>query len=60
MEHWRKYLKLSIIPKLHGIGAHLLRQVLFIDGGIARLIEHWVEQYHQVGRRYDMSYYRAG
>merc|ERR1711862_652353 len=23
-------------------------------------IEHWVEQYHQVGRRYDLSYCRAG
>ena len=60
MKHWRKYLKLSIIPKLHGIEAHLVRQMLFIDGGLARLIEHWVEQYHQVGRRYDLSYCRAG
>ena len=60
MKHWRKYLKLSIIPKLHGIEAHLVRQMLLIDGGLARLIEHWVEQYHQVGRRYDLSYCRAG
>ena len=60
MKHWRKYLKLSIIPKLHGIEAHLVRQMLFIDGGLARLIEHWVEQYHQVGRHYDLSYCRAG
>ena len=36
-----------------------LRQMLFIDGGIARLIEHCVEQYHQVVRRYDLSYCRA-
>ena len=38
----------------------LLRQMPFIDGGIARLIEHWVEQFHQVGRRYNLSYCRAG
>ena len=36
-----------------------LRQMLFIDGGIARLIEHCVEQYHQVVRCYDSSYCRA-
>ena len=60
MEHWRIYLKLSITPKLRGIEARLLRQMLFIDGGIARLIEHWVEQYNQVVRRYDLSYCRAG
>ena len=60
MKHWREYSKLSIIPKLHGIEAHLLRQMLFVDGGIARLIEHWVKQYHQVGRCYDLSYCRAG
>ena len=34
--------------------------MLFIDGGIARLIEHCVEQYHQVVRRYDLSYCRVG
>ena len=51
---------MSIIPKLHGIEAHLMRQLLKIKGGITRMIEHWVEQYHQVGRRYDLSYCRAG
>ena len=45
MTHWRK--------------CNPLRQILFIDGGIARLIEHCVEQYHQVVRRYDLSYCRA-
>ena len=24
------------------------------------MIEHWVEQYHQVGHRYDLSYCRVG
>ena len=37
-----------------------MMQVLNIKGGITRLIEHWVEQYHQIGRRYDLSYCRAG
>ena len=60
MKHWREYLKLSIVPKLHGIEAHFLRLMLFVHGGIARLIEHWVEQYHQVGRSYDLSYCQAG
>ena len=36
-----------------------LRHMLFIDGGIARLIEHCVEQYHQVVRCYDSSYSQA-
>ena len=30
--------------------------MLFVEGGIAKLIEHWVEQYHQVGCCYDLSY----
>ena len=35
-------------------------EMLLIGDGIARLIEHSVEQYHQVVRRYDLSYCRAG
>ena len=37
-----------------------MRQLLNIKGGITRLIEHWVEQYHLVGRCYALSYCRAG
>ena len=60
MTHWRKCVKMSIIPKLHGIEAHLMRQLLNIKGGLTRLIEHWVEQYLKVGCHYDLSYCRAG
>ena len=38
-----------------------MRQMLvFIDGGISKLIEHWVGQYLQVICRYDLSYCREG
>ena len=60
MKHWRKCLKMSIIPKLHGLEAHVVMQMRTIKGGICRMIEHWVEQYHQVGYRYDLSYCRVG
>ena len=56
MTHWRKCIKMSIISKLHGIEAHLMRQLLNIKGDITRFIDHWVEQYHLVGCRYALSY----
>ena len=34
--------------------------MLNIKGGITSVIEHWVEQYHLVGRRYALSYCQAG
>ena len=37
-----------------------MRQLLNIKGGIKSVIEHWVEQYHLVGRRYALSYCQAG
>jgi hypothetical protein len=37
----------SITPKLHGLECHLVHQMRTVPGGIAMLIEHWVEQYHQ-------------
>ena len=37
-----------------------MRQLLNIKGGITSVIEHWVEQYHLVGRRYALSYCQAG
>ena len=56
MNHWRKSLKMSIImPKSYGMEARVMMQMLDIKGGISRLIEHWVKQYHQVGHRYDLS-----
>ena len=57
--HLRK-LDMSIIPKLHGMEAHLVRQMRHVHGGICKLVEHWVEHYHQVGYRYDVSYCRMG
>ena len=59
MAHLRK-LGMSIIPKLHGMEAHLVRQMRDVKGGICKLVEHWVEHYHQVGYRYDISYCRLG
>ncbi|KAL7528525.1 hypothetical protein ACHAXR_003576, partial [Thalassiosira sp. AJA248-18] len=50
----------SITPKMHGMEKHVVDQMRSIPGGISKLIEHWVEQYHQVGHRYDLSYCRAG
>ena len=60
MKHRSKCMKMSIIPKLHGIEAHIYQQLLYIKGGISRLIEQWVEQYRHVGHCYDLSYCWAG
>ena len=38
----------SITPKMHGLECHLVHQMRTVPGGIAMLIEHWVEQYHQM------------
>jgi len=59
MTHLRK-LGMSIIPKLHGMEAHIVSQMRHIRGGICKLVKHWVEHYHQVGYRYDISYCRMG
>jgi hypothetical protein len=39
---------------------HVVNQMRTIPGGISRLMEHWIEQYHQVGHRFDMAYCRVG
>ncbi|EJK48031.1 hypothetical protein THAOC_33210 [Thalassiosira oceanica] len=59
MKHLRK-LNLSIIPKLHGMEAHLVKQLKLVGWGFGLMVEHWVEHYHQVGYRYDISYCRLG
>lgn len=51
---------ISITPKMHGMECHVVNQMRTIPGGIGRLMEHWIEQYHQIGFRFDMSYCRAG
>ena len=50
----------SITPKMHGMEKHVVNQMRTIPGGIGRLMEHWIEQYHQVGHRFDMAYCRVG
>jgi hypothetical protein len=42
-----RHMGFSITPKMHGLECHLVHQMRTVPGGIAMLIEHWVEQYHQ-------------
>ena len=51
---------ISITPKAHGMEMHCIKQMRDIPGGIGKLVEHWVERYHQDGFRYDLAYCRAG
>jgi hypothetical protein len=51
---------ISITPKVHGTQFHAVYQMRTIPGGIAKLAEDWVEQYHQSGFRYDLCYCRVG
>ena len=44
---------LSITPKIHGIEAHVVAQMRAIPGGISRLMEYWMEHYHQTGSNLD-------
>ena len=39
---------------------HVVTQMQTIPGGIGKLMEHWIEQYHQIGHRFDMAYCRVG
>ena len=50
----------SITPKMHGMEKHVVTQMQTIPGGIGKLMEHWIEQYHQIGHRFDMAYCRVG
>ena len=59
MEHIRS-MGFSITPKMHGMESHVARQMRTIPGGIGKLMEHWIEQYHQTGFRFDMAYCRVG
>ena len=51
---------LSVTPKAHGMEHHAVPQMRRVQGGIGKLMENWVEHYHQVGYRYDVSFCRAG
>ncbi len=46
----------SVTPKAHRMEKHVVAQMRNIRGGIGELIEYWIEQYHQVGFKYDMKY----
>ena len=39
---------------------HVVTQMQSIPGGIGKLMEHWIEQYHQIGHRLDMAYCHVG
>ena len=55
-----RFMNISITPKMHGMECHVVDQMRNILGGIGKLMEHWMEQYHQIGFRFDMAYCRAG
>ncbi len=44
-----RYMGLSITPKVHGIEDHIVMQMKANRGRIGKLIENWIEQYHQTG-----------
>ena len=46
----------SVTPKTHGMEKHVVDQMRRVKGGFKKLIEHWVEHYHQVGHRYDIKW----
>ena len=45
---------------MHGVEKHVVTQMQTIHGGISKLMEHWIEQYHQTGHRFDLAYCRVG
>jgi hypothetical protein len=50
----------SVTPKMHGMESHVVRQMRTTPGGIGMLMEYWIEQYHQIGFRFDQAYCRVG
>ena len=46
-------MNLSVTVKSHGVEDLLLYRMKKITGGIGKLIEQWVEKYHQVGSQCD-------
>ena len=49
-------LNFSVTPKTHGMETHVVAQMRQFAGGLAKLIEHWVEHYHKIGHGYDMHW----
>ena len=51
----------SVKPKLHGMESHVVvTQMRTITGGVGKLMEHWIEQYHQTSFRFDLAYCCVG
>ena len=50
----------NITPKMHGMEKLVVTQMQTIPGGIGKLMEHWIEQYHQTGHRFDLAHCRVG
>ena len=50
----------SVTPKMHGMESHVVRQMRTTLGGTGMLMKHWIEQYHQIGFRFDQAYCRVG
>jgi hypothetical protein len=46
---------ISITPKMHGMDMHVVNHKQNIPGGIGRMMEHWIEQYHQIGYQFDVA-----
>ena len=51
-----KELKLSVTPSAHSLENHILKQMNYIDGGIADKTEDHIERSHQVGKRFEQRY----
>ena len=59
MAHSRQ-MGMSITPKMHSMEMHVVNQMRTTPGGIGKHMEHWIEQYHQIGYRFDVAYCQVG
>ncbi len=51
-----QHMGISGTPKMHGMEMHVVNQMQNTPGGIGRMMEHWIKQYHQIGYRLDVAY----
>jgi hypothetical protein len=59
MAHTRR-MGISVMPKMHGMEMHVVNQMGNTPGGIGRMMEHWIEQYHQIGYWLNVAYCQVG
>jgi hypothetical protein len=59
MTHTQR-MDISITPKMHNMEMHVINQMQNIPGGIGRMMEHWIEQYHQIGYQFDVAICQVG